>query len=721
MAQAQSQSKRKVSAIQDRQAAREPIAAKEPKGKQSQRLQPDAVLRQLNVGAADSGSRKPVRPTGSARKQASSNPACGLSDRAFFLDHLPIAIVAMDNHHTIEYINHYAANVAGMAPEACLGKKFWDVLYDSPACRKNECAASKAVHSSATSVGEANLSVRGKPWPVRVICSPRLSADGKPVGCFQVMCETEKELQATERVLDLAKFVAQGNIHHRADTAGVEGNLRAVLDAVNQLVDSFAATIEDVMETVHEISEGSIPAEREVTARGEFGRLRECLNTLVRGQRTVADVAGSLSIGNTAVKITPRSERDEVVVSLQKLVANAQHDAGVVAQFAAGNFDVDIMVMSENDVMALSNVKLQETLRFVTGETLRLTSQAVEGNLSARAETGHLQGAFRQVVDGFNQTLDAMIAPLSEASEVLSLVASADLTARVHSHYKGDHARLKTDINRLADDLQSSISQFAHTVQTVAAASEELTAVSQQMSKNAAHTASQASVVSQSGDVVARNVETVAAATEEMQASIREIAKSANESAQVARNAVTVSQVASDTIGKLGVSSQEIGDVTKVITSIAQQTNLLALNATIEAARAGEAGKGFAVVANEVKELAKQTARATQEISAKIGAIQSDTAEAVKSINQISGIIHRIDDLSNTIASAVEEQSVTTNEIGRNITEASSGVGGIAANISQVSAAASDTTQGAEDTQSAAVSLSSMASELQSIIRKYKV
>src|SRR5207248_3908370 len=127
------------------------------------------------------------------------------------------------------------------------------------------------------------------------------------------------------------------------------------------------------------------------------------------------------------------------------------------------------------------------------------------------------------------------------------------------------------------------------------------------------------------------------------------------------------------TVAKLGESSTEIGQVIKVITSIAQQTNLLALNATIEAARAGEAGKGFAVVANEVKELAKETAKATEDISRKIEAIQNDTEGAVAAIGQIGVVIGQINDIQNTVASAVEEQSVTTNEITRNLSEAAKG------------------------------------------------
>jgi methyl-accepting chemotaxis protein len=188
----------------------------------------------------------------------------------------------------------------------------------------------------------------------------------------------------------------------------------------------------------------------------------------------------------------------------------------------------------------------------------------------------------------------------------------------------------------------------------------------------------------------------------------------------VATHAVRVADTTNATVAKLGESSAEIGKVIKVITSIAQQTNLLALNATIEAARAGEAGKGFAVVANEVKELAKATAKATEDIGQKIEAIQADTKGAVAAIREISGIINQINDIQCTIASAVEEQTATTNEIGRNVSEAAKGSAEIARNITGVAQAAHGTTAGATDTQHAAAELGRMAAELRSLVERFR-
>ncbi len=312
-------------------------------------------------------------------------------------------------------------------------------------------------------------------------------------------------------------------------------------------------------------------------------------------------------------------------------------------------------------------------------------------------------------------------AKIDSLLKVVAAAADGDLSQTMPIAGEDAAGQIAQGLERLISDLRVSVAGISQTAMSVTSSSEELSSISQQLTTNSLHAALQATNVSASSEQVSTNVSIVAASAEEMLASIREISKSATEAARVARTAVGMANSTNDTISKLGISSQEIGKVIKVITSIAQQTNLLALNATIEAARAGEAGKGFAVVANEVKELAKETARATEEIGQKIEAIQTDTRAAVKAIAEVGEIINQVNDISSTIASAVEEQTATTNEIGRNVTDAARGTCEIAQNIANVAHASEMTTRGAQETQSAARALTDMASQLQVLISRFKL
>lgn len=391
-------------------------------------------------------------------------------------------------------------------------------------------------------------------------------------------------------------------------------------------------------------------------------------------------------------------------------------------------------------------------------DAIMLSQAAVEGKLATRADASKHQGDYRKVVEGVNQTLDAVIGPLNvsakyveeiskglvEASGVLQSMASNDYTRRVSDSdqrvkitdtYNGDFNTIKNNLNdciealaavgsatnKTADTLQASMKSIAQNAQSLSSSSEELSATSQQMSGNAEETSAQANTVASATQQVTTNLNSVATGAEEMTATVQSISTNAGEAAKIAGEAVKTANAANATVAKLGESSAEIGQVIKVITSIAQQTNLLALNATIEAARAGEAGKGFAVVANEVKELAKQTAKATEDISQKITAIQEDTKRAVESIGSITAVINQINDISSTIATAVEEQSATTNEMSRNVQEAAKGSGEISKNIQGVAAAAESTTHGAQDSLKAAEQLTEMSRELRNMVDQFKL
>ncbi|WP_460798872.1 methyl-accepting chemotaxis protein, partial [Nocardioides pacificus] len=180
--------------------------------------------------------------------------------------------------------------------------------------------------------------------------------------------------------------------------------------------------------------------------------------------------------------------------------------------------------------------------------------------------------------------------PLSRLVNTLQVVATGRLDERAEVEGKDEVAQLGRALNEVTEMLADSMSAIGGNAQALSSASEELSAVSAQMTGSAGESAEQANLVSAAAEQVSHNVQTVATGTEEMSASIREIAKNASDAAEVAAQAVTVAEATNATVAKLGESSAEIGNVIKVINSIAEQTNLLALNATIEAARAGEAG-----------------------------------------------------------------------------------------------------------------------------------
>nr|BAX51375.1 methyl-accepting chemotaxis protein [Methylobacterium aquaticum] len=190
-------------------------------------------------------------------------------------------------------------------------------------------------------------------------------------------------------------------------------------------------------------------------------------------------------------------------------------------------------------------------------------------------------------------------------------------------------------------------------------------------------------------------------------------------SAQLAQRAVSEADHTTQFVQALGQTSAKIGDMVGLISNIASQTNLLALNATIEAARAGEAGRGFAVVAAEVKELANQTARATDEIARQIGEVRGVTDQTVGAIETITALIREIDVVATSIAAAVEQQGAATQEIVRNVSQASVGTSAVTGNIAGVAQASETTGMAATQVLTSASALSRQSEQLTAEVHRF--
>ena len=253
---------------------------------------------------------------------------------------------------------------------------------------------------------------------------------------------------------------------------------------------------------------------------------------------------------------------------------------------------------------------------------------------------------------------------------------------------RGAEQRRAARIEALVNAFQARIGDL---VGMLASASTELEATAQSMATTATATHQQAATVASAAGQAGVGVQTVAAATDQLTASIGEINRQAVHSARMTEQATVTARRTDATVRALAEEAHKIEDVIGLITRIAAQTNLLALNATIEAARAGDAGKGFAVVASEVKGLAQQTGKATEQVSAQIGRIQTATEEAVAAITEIAGVVEEISHIVTAISAAVEEQGAATSEIARNVQQTAQATQEVTANINGVSQAANDT------------------------------
>jgi len=356
------------------------------------------------------------------------------------------------------------------------------------------------------------------------------------------------------------------------------------------------------------------------------------------------------------------------------------------------------------------------------------------------------------------------VRPLLRVTQTARRVAEGDLRVEeVPVRGKDEIGQLSAAVNDMVGNLRGLIGQAGDTAAQVAAASEELSANTDQATRAAEQITltiqdvatgaeQQLSGATESATAIhqmAASLQRISGTTEDVAAASRATADEAEQGTHSIRRAegqmgqiAAVVRDSADDVKRLEARSQEIDQIVSVITGIAEQTNLLALNAAIEAARAGEQGRGFAVVADEVRKLAEQSGASAGQIAELIRLIQSDTARAVNAMSQVtreveSGteIVHEagiafknIVTAARTVAARIEQVNLASSEIASTSDMVSDAVGQVtriaqdsSESAQNVAAASEQQLASVEEIAASAESLSEMAHDLQQVVGKFKV
>jgi methyl-accepting chemotaxis protein len=402
--------------------------------------------------------------------------------------------------------------------------------------------------------------------------------------------------------------------------------------------------------------------------------------------------------------------RDYTSVEVERIAAN-------LALLAKGDLRCDLAVApadAHTKEVHQNFTRINANLGLVAGAVQALSTDAtllagaaIEGKLSVRADTTKHQGVFREVVDGVNRALDAVIAPVREATRALEQLAHRDLRARVTGEFQGDHAVLKEAVNTSAKALHDALAQVSTAVEQLSSASAQIAASSQAVASGASEQAA-------SLEETTSSLESVAGMTRQSADNAQQASTLAVTARTAATDGANAVEQLNQTMGKIRQSAEGTSQIIRDVSDIAFQTNLLALNAAVEAARAGEAGRGFAVVAEEVRSLAlraKEAATKTEELirqSVKqAGEGELAATQVAGKLQEIVQSVGKVTDVVSEIAGAAKEQATGINQVNKAINEMDK--------VTQQNAAS------AEESSSTASELSGQAEQLASMVATFEL
>ena len=492
-----------------------------------------------------------------------------------------------------------------------------------------------------------------------------------------------------------------------------EDELGALIDAFNRM----SKAIHRKVENARQLASGKIDEEINLLSENDelgkalnevkvsLGVMIDELNGLVKEQQQGNIYARCNTDGLSGVYARVLSNLNQ---ALDVLVEPIKETIEILNQYAHGDLKHTLKELpGELSRLTRAISTIQANLNLLVQESIKQVEEAKNGNLKYRSDADKLSGAYREILAGFNQTLENMTAPVNEIKHALEKLAEGDLRVEIHSGHPGEFGVMEAALNQSVKALHEVLSAIAIAVEQIQGGADQVADSSQAVSQGATEQAS--------------SLQETSASIEEISAQARQNSEHAAQANQISSEAQKAAEHGNLQLEQMlkamldiEESSAQISKVIKVIDEIAFQTNLLALNAAVEAARAGVHGKGFAVVAEEVRNLAQRSARAAKEteelIQSSTQKVKSGTEIAHKTAETLQSIITntiKVSDLIDEIASASAEQVAGIEQVSQALKQVDQ--------VTQANAAS------AEQSAAAADELSSQASYLQKMVAHFKL
>ncbi|WP_240798812.1 HAMP domain-containing protein, partial [Streptomyces sp. H23] len=262
-----------------------------------------------------------------------------------------------------------------------------------------------------------------------------------------------------------------GNLGGQARVRGVSGTWKDLTDNVNVMASNLTGQVRSIAQVATAVARGDLSQRITVDAEGEVAALADVINTMVDTLSAFADevtrvarevgtdgrLGGQAHVPNVAG--TWKDLTDNVNSMANNLTNQVRNIALVTTAVARGDLSKKIDVDARGEILELKttiNTMVDQLSAFADEVTRVAREVGTEGRLGGQAEVEGVSGTWKRLTENVNELAGNLTRQVRAIAEVTSAVAEGDLTRSVTVEASGEVAELGDNINAMVESLRET-------------------------------------------------------------------------------------------------------------------------------------------------------------------------------------------------------------------------------------------------------------------------
>ncbi len=274
----------------------------------------------------------------------------------------------------------------------------------------------------------------------------------------------------------------EGKLGGQAQVKGVGGTWKDLTDNVNMMAANLTGQVRNIADVTTAVANGDLSKKITVDVRGELLELKNTINTMVdqlnsfasEVTRVAKEVGTEGKLGGQArvegVGGVWKGLTDNVNMMAANLTGQVRNIADVTTAVANGDLSKKITVDVRGELLELKNTinTMVDQLNSFASEVTRVAKEVgSEGKLGGQAQVKGVGGVWKGLTDNVNLMAANLTGQVRGIAEVVTAVATGDLSKKITVVVEGEMLELKSTINTMVDQLNSFASEVTRVAREV--------------------------------------------------------------------------------------------------------------------------------------------------------------------------------------------------------------------------------------------------------------